>query len=318
MDVHENARTTRHSRMLMVERLAQGWSVASVASAFGIDGRTVRKWRERHARAGAAGLTDRSSRPHRSPSRLTTSVESEIAALRHQRLSGPSIARRLGRPVSTVGKVLHRIGLGRLAALNPRPPVLRYERERPGELIHIDSKKLGRIDGIGHRITGDRHGQSNRRARGQGLGWEALHVAIDDASRLAYTEILPDEKKTSATAFLKRTLVFFERHGVTVERVMTDNGSAYKSHLFRGTLAERGIRHKRTRPYTPQTNGKAERFIQTSLREWLYARPFLSSAQRTGAMPAWLCDYNNKRPHSALGGKPPISKLTDNLRGNDN
>ncbi len=317
MDVHENARTTRHSRMLMIERLAQGWSIASVASAFGVAGRTVRKWRERHATAGAAGLTDRSSRPHRSPSRLTTSVESEIGALRRQRLSGPSIARRLGRPVSTVGKVLHRIGLGRLAALDPKPPVLRYERERPGELIHIDSKKLGRIDGIGHRITGDRHGQSNRRARGQGLGWEALHVAIDDASRLAYTEILPDEKKTSATAFLKRALVFFERHGLTVERVMTDNGSAYKSHLFRAALAEQGIRHKRTRPYTPQTNGKAERFIQTSLREWLYAKPFLTSAQRTDAMPEWLCDYNNHRPHSALGGLPPISKLTDNLRGND-
>ena len=188
---------------------------------------------------------------------------------------------------------------------------------QPGELIHIDSKKLGRIDGIGHRITGDRRGQSSRRGRGEGLGWEALHVAIDDASRLAYTEILPDEKKTSATAFLERALGFFERHGIKVERVMTDNGSAYKSWLFRKALANRGIRHKRTRPYTPRTNGKAERFIQTSLREWLYARPFQSSAQRTEAMPAWLCDYNTRRPHAALGGKPPISKLKDNVLGND-
>jgi transposase InsO family protein len=207
---------------------------------------------------------------------------------RRERLSGPAIARRLGRPVSTVGKALRRLGLGRLRALDAPIAVIRYEREKPGELIHIDTKKLGRIDGIGHRITGNRTGQSNKR----GSGWEALHVAIDDNSRLAYTEILPDEKKTSATAFLERALVFFRRHGISVERVMTDNGSAYKSHLFRDTLAAKGIRHKRTRPYTPRTNGNAERFIQTSLRQWLYASPYESSAQRTAAMPAWLCDYN--------------------------
>jgi transposase InsO family protein len=317
MDTHENARTTRHSRILMIERLDAGWSVAAVASAFGVDGKTVRKWRERYRTEGVSGLADRSSRPRSSPSRLSTFVEHVIEALRRERLSGPAIARRLGRPVSTVAKVLHRRGLGQLKALDPVVPVIRYERERPGELIHIDSKKLGRIEGVGHRITGDRTRQSNRRARGEGLGWEALHVAIDDASRLAYTEILPDEKKTSATAFLERAIGFFERHGVMVERVMTDNGSAYKSYLFRNALIARGIGHKRTRPYTPRTNGKAERFIQTSLREWLYAKPFASSAQRTAAMPAWLCDYNNQRPHSALGGKPPISKLTDNLRGND-
>ena len=318
MDVHENARTTPHSRMLMVERLERGWTVASVAAALGVDGRTVRKWRDRYRLEGRAGLVDRSSRPLSCPSRLDATAEAEIEALRRQRLSGPAIARRLGWPVSTVGKALRRLGLGRLKALQPPTPVIRYERDRPGELIHIDSKKLGRIDGIGHRITGNRKGQSNRRARGEGLGWEALHVAVDDASRLAYTEILPDEKKTSATAFLERALVFFERHGVKVERVMTDNGSAYKSHLFGKTLAEKGISHKRTRPYTPRTNGKAERFIQTSLREWIYATPFEASSQRTAAMPAWLCDYNNRRPHAALGGKPPISRLTeDNLRGND-
>jgi transposase InsO family protein len=318
MDVHENARTTPRSRMLMIERLEAGWKVNAVAAAFGIDQRTVRKWRERYRQEGQAGLMDRSSRPHASPWRLSETVESAIETLRRQRLSGPAIARRLHRAVSTVGKVLRRRGLGRLGALDPRAAVVRYERQRPGELIHLDTKKLGRIDGIGHRITGDRRGQSGRRARGEGIGWEALHIAIDDASRLAYTEILPDEKKTSATAFLERALVFFERHGVSVERVMTDNGAAYKSHLFRQTLAAKAIRHKRTKPYTPRTNGKAERFIQTSLREWIYASPFETSDQRAAAMPAWLCDYNSKRPHAALGGKPPISRLeTDNVRGND-
>ena len=240
MDIHENARTTPRSRMLIVERLEAGSTVAAVASAFGVDGRTVRKWRDRFRVEGAAGLGDRSSRPHSCPFRLDAAAETEIAVLRRQRLSGPAIARRLGRPVSTVGKALRRIGLGRLKALDPAVAVVRDEREQPGGLIHIDSKKLGRIDGIGHRITGDRRGQSSRRGRGEGLGWEALHVAIDDASRLAYTEILPDEKKTSATAFLERALGFFERHGIKVERVMTDNGSAYKSWLFRKALANRG------------------------------------------------------------------------------
>jgi transposase InsO family protein len=315
MDIHDNARTTPRSRMMMVERLDSGWTVSAVAAAFGVDGRTVRKWRDRFAAEGAAGLADRSSRPHSCPSRLDGAAEAEIERLRRrERLSGPAIARRLGRPVSTVGMALRRLGLGRLRALDAPIAVIRYEREKPGELIHIDTKKLGRIDGIGHRITGNRTGQSNKR----GTGWEALHVAIDDNSRLAYTEILPDEKKTSATAFLERALVFFRRHGISVERVMTDNGSAYKSHLFRDTLAAKGIRHKRTRPYTPRTNGKAERFIQTSLREWLYASPYESSAQRTAAMPAWLCDYNNRRPHAALRGKPPISRLSeDNVLGND-
>jgi transposase InsO family protein len=314
MDVHQNARTTRHSRMLMVERLATGWSVSSVAAAFGVDPRTVRKWRDRFAAEGEAGLCDRSSRPYRSPRRLCTEALAEIEVLRRQRLSGPVIARRLGRPVSTIGLVLRRLGLAKLSALDPRPPVVRYERDRPGELIHIDIKKLGRIDGIGHRITGDRRGQSNKR----GTGWEHLHVAIDDHSRLAYTELLPDEKKESALGFLARALAWYERHGVGVEAVMTDNGSAYRSHAFRDALATKAITHKRTRPYTPRTNGKAERFIQTSLREWAYATPFESSAQRARAMPAWLCDYNSKRPHSALKGKPPISRLSkDNLLVND-
>jgi transposase InsO family protein len=314
MDAHQNARTTPHSGMLIVERLRDGWGVNAVAAAMGIDPKTVRKWRDRFAAESEAGLRDRSSRPNRSPTRLGEDAEAEIERLRRERLSGPAIARQARRPVSTVGAVLRRRGLGRLGALDPKPPALRYERERPGELIHLDTKKLGRIDGIGHRITGDRRGQSTKR----GTGWEALHVAVDDNSRLAYTELLPDERKESAVAFLQRARTWFALHGVAIERVMTDNGSAYKSQVFRTALSAAGIHHKRTRPYTPRTNGKAERFIQTSLREWAYAAPYNSSAERAAAMPAWLCSYNSRRPHSALGGHPPVSRLPkDNVLGND-
>lgn len=314
MDIHQNARTTRYGRMLMIERLQAGWSVPAVAAGLGITAKTVRKWRGRYAAEGAIGLTDRSSRPQRSPTRLAGQEEEEIAALRRSRMTSPAIARQLGRPLSTIGVVLRRRGLGRLAALDPRPCVVRYERERPGELVHIDIKKLGCIDGIGHRISGDRTGQSN----GRGIGWEYLHVAVDDRSRLAYTQVLPTERKEDATTFLKSSLAWFESHGVVVERVMTDNGSAYKSQLFAAACNHHGIAHKRTRPYTPKTNGKAERFIQSSLREWAYVRPFETSADRQTAMHPWLHDYNTARPHSALGGKPPISRLTrDNLLGSD-
>jgi transposase InsO family protein len=305
MDIHDNARTTRHSRMLMVQRLTSGWTVAVVAAAQGVSPKTVRKWRDRYAAEGEVGLADRSSRPHHSPRQLAAPIATEIVTLRHERLSSPAIARRLGRPVSTIGAVLRRHRLGRLSALTPRPPVIRYERDIPGELIHIDIKKLGRIEGIGHRITGDRTGQSNRR----GIGWEFVHVAVDDASRLAYTELLPDERKESAVAFTTRAIDWFAHHGVTVERIMTDNGSAYRSHAFRDLLCQRAVKHKRTRPYTPRTNGKAERFIQTSLREWAYAQPFHSSAERAAAMLPWITDYNATRPHSALGGNPPISRI---------
>jgi transposase InsO family protein len=278
----------------------------------------VRKWRDRFAATGEAGLADRSSRPHRSPTRLGAPAEEKIEALRRQRMTGPAIARRLGRPLSTIGVVLRRRGLGRLRVLEPRPPILRYERERPGELLHIDIKKLGRIDGVGHRITGERTGQSNRRSAGRGLGWEFVHVAVDDASRLAYTELMPDERQQSAVAFTRRAVAWFARHGVRIERVMTDNGAAYKSFAFRDLLAEQSIRHMRTRPYTPRTNGKAERFIQTSLREWAYAEPFRTSADRAAAMLPWITSHNHYRPHSALGGKTPISRLTtDNVLGND-
>jgi transposase InsO family protein len=312
MDVHQNARTTPRGRSLMIRRLAEGWPIAAVAAAFGVDARTVRKWRDRHATAGDAGLADRSSRPHHSPSRLAGTVEAEIEALRRERLSGPAIARQLGRPVATIGVVLRRRGLGRLKALDPKPAVIRYQRDQPGELIHIDIKKLGRIDGIGHRISGDRRGQK------RGTGWEFLHVCIDDASRLAYTEILPDERKESAVAFLERALAWYATLGVTVERVMTDNGSAYRSHLFRRAIGDAGLKHKRTRPYRPQTNGKAERFIQTSLREWAYLQAFESSTARSQAMRPWLHAYNTERPHAALAGKSPLTRLNrDNLHSND-
>ena len=306
MDIHDNARTTRLSRILMVQRLASGWSVAALAAAQGVTRRTVRKWRDRYAAEGEAGLIDRSSRPHRSPNRLSDERRDEILALRRQRLTGPAIARRLHRPVSTVGCVLRREGLGRLGALDPKPTIIRYQRDRPGELIHIDIKKLGRIDGVGHRITGDRTGHSNKR----GTGWEYVHVAVDDASRLAYTELLPTERKESAVPFTARAIDWFAQHGVIVERIMTDNGSAYKSFAFRDLLAARGVRHKRTRPYTPRTNGKAERFIQTSLREWAYAQPFHSSADRAQAMPLWLDSYNRSRPHSALRASSPLNWIS--------
>jgi transposase InsO family protein len=318
MDSHENARTTLHSRRLIVERLSAGQKVNTVAAALGITPKTIRKWRDRYAAEGEAGLRGRSSRPHHSPTRLPADQHATVEALRRQRLSGPAIARQLGLPVSTVGAALRRLGLSRLTALDPRPPVLRYEREHPGELIHIDIKKLGRIEGIGHRITGDRTRQSNRRSAGKGLGWEFVHVAIDDASRLAYTELLPSERTDSVLAFTRRAIAWFEGLGVSVERIMTDNGSAYKSFAFRDLLSNHGIRHKRTRPYTPRTNGKAERFIQTSLREWAYAQPFQNSHERAQAMHPWLHRYNTQRPHSALKGKTPLDRLNrDNLIGND-
>jgi transposase InsO family protein len=314
MDSHENARTTPHGRMLIVQRLAAGQPVGAVAAALGVSAKTVRKWRDRFAAEGLPGLRDRSARPLCSPRRLPPETTAQIEALRRQRRSGPAISRQLGIPTSTVGLVLRRLGLNRLRALDPKPEIIRYEREHPGELVHIDIKKLGRIDGIGHRITGDRHGQSGKR----GTGWEFLHVAIDDASRLAFTAMMPDEKKESAVAFLDAAMAWFKAHGVTVQRVMTDNGSAYRSTPFAKAIAAYGLQHKRTRPYTPRTNGKAERFIQTSIREWAYATPFRSSDERTRAMRPWLHDYNTARPHSALKGKPPLSRINrDNVLGND-
>jgi len=226
-----------------------------------------------------------------------------IAQLRGHRMTGARIAQSLGLPRSTVARHLKRLGLGRLRALEPPEPPRRYERQRPGEILHVDVKKLGKIGLIGHRITGDK----SRRARG--VGWEFVHVAVDDASRLAYAEVLPHERKESALGFLLRAVAWFRSQGVRIERLMTDNGSAFRSRLFARACQRLGLRHIRTRPYTPRTNGKAERFIQTLLREWAYAQPFPNSRRRTAALKPWLRHYNYDRPHASLGAKPPISRL---------
>ena len=311
MNMHQNARLTPAGRALMVRRiLDEGWSPLEAADAAGVSERTAYEWLKRH-RAGE-GFEDRSSAPHSCPHRLACERVAEIEQLRRQRLTGPKIAVMLAMARSSVGLVLRRLGLGRLAQLEPKPPAIRYEREKPGEMIHLDIKKLGRINGIGHRFAPRGPGMHANK----GAGWDFLHVAIDDASRTAYTEILPSEGQDDTTAFLKRALGWFLSHGVRVERVMTDNGSAYRSKLFAAALREAGARHIRTRPYTPRTNGKAERFIQTSLREWAYARPYPSSAERLSAIRPWTDAYNLSRPHSAIGGIPPWQRL-NNLLGND-
>ena len=306
MKVHKNARLTPQGRHLLVRRITEeGWRIADAATAAGISERQSYRWLARYRSGGTAALADRSSAPQRC-NRIGAERVGEIERLRRQRMSGPAMARQLHMPISTVGAILRRLGLGKLAALDPKPAVVRYQRERPGELIHIDSKKLGRIAGIGHRITGRTPGAVNRH---HGIGWEALHVCIDDATRLGYSEILPDERKESAVSFLERALAWFAQHGVTVERVMTDNGSAYLSRDFGAAVTAAGLKHKRTRPYTPRTNGKAERFIQTNLREWAYARAYASSQERCAALTPWLDHYNTVRPHAALGHHPPAARL---------
>jgi transposase InsO family protein len=314
MNVHKNARLTPQGRALLVHRVRhEGWHVRDAAAAAGLSQRQAFRWLARYRAGGEPSLQDRSSAPARCPHRTGAKTIASIEQLRRQRLSGPAIAHQLGMPRSTVGGLLRRLGLGQLSALQVKPAIVRYQRDTPGEMIHLDMKKLGRIDGIGHRITGDRTGQSNKR----GTGWECLHVAIDDASRLAYSEILPNERAASAVAFTTRALAWFKDLGVPVERIMTDNGSAYRSFAFRDLLTGRGIKHKRTRPYTPRTNGKAERFIQTSLREWAYRRAYETSHQRTQALTPFLLNYNTVRTHSGIRHQTPMLRL-NNLLGNDN
>jgi transposase InsO family protein len=306
VNVHKNAKITPAGRALLVQRVVAGGRQAAVAAAFGVSARTVGKWVRRWRVEGMSGLVDRSSRPRRCPHQLRPRQVQRIVVLRRRRWTSPAIAQQLRLPVSTVGLVLRRLRLNRLRLLEPPVVPLRYERARPGELVHLDVKKLGRIERVGHRIHGDRS------TRVVGAGWEYVHVCIDDATRVAYCELLPAEDKVWASVFLHRAAAWFQQLGVRrFERVMTDNGSAYRSRLFRNALAQLGARHLRTRPYTPRTNGKAERFIQTCLREWAYQRAYRTSARRAAALPTFLRRYNMERPHTALQRRPPLARLLE-------
>jgi transposase InsO family protein len=291
-------------RALLVDRIRhQHWTPATAASAAGISVRSAYKWVARHRTGGAAALEDRASTPHHQPRRTAAAVTARILAARYERRSAWAIAVQLQIPRSTVAAILARAGLNRLARLTPPLPVTRYEWPRPGDLVHLDVKPLGRIAGVGHRIHGD------RRARVKGICWEYAHVAIDDHSRAAYVEVLPDQTGATTAAFLHRTVAWFARRGVRIARVLTDNGSNYRSHRFQAAAARQALRLKRSRPYRPQTNGKAERFIQTLIREWAYARSYTTSARRTRALQPWLRVYNGARPHTALGYQPPCSRF---------
>jgi len=314
MNIHKNARLTPVRREEMARDVVEGrLSKAHAARTYGVTAKVVARWVERFRAEGSAGMTDRSSRPKTSPRRTEAAVADTIAALRRQRLTGKHIAKATGVSEATVSRVLARAGLSRLKDLEPAEPVRRYEREHPGELIHLDIKKLGRIGSVGHRITGRYPGAVNRHL---GIGWEFVHVCIDDASRVAFVQVMPDERKHSAVAFLEAAIAYFAKLGIRIERVMTDNGSCYRSGAFQAACKRLGLRQIFTRPYTPKTNGKAERFIQTSLREWAYARAYNTSDERTAELTRWLHRYNWHRPHGSIGSKPPISRLgltKDNL-----
>jgi transposase InsO family protein len=324
MKLHANAPLGPKGRAVMARRIVEeGLTLTEAAEAAGVSVRTAGKWARRYRAEGEAGLLDRSSAPTTVHNATPPDRVEAIAALRRLRLTGPEIAELLEMATSTVSAVLQRIGLGKLSRLGPPEPIRRYEKQRPGELIHIDVKKLGRIvGGAGHRIVG-RQGQhlNPRRTDGSGVprkqvGWECVHVCVDDATRLAYVEVLPDEKATTAIGFLRRAISFYGSHGITVERLMTDNGSAYISTAHALACRRLGIKHIRTRPYRPQTNGKAERFIRTMLREWAYAAVYGSSPERAAALSGWLQRYNFRRRHGALGHRPPIARLRE-LNGNN-
>lgn len=308
MDIHKNARSCPRSRELLVKRvLEQGWSVGEAGEAAGLSVRTAYKWLKRYRASGLPGLADRSSRPRCSPKRTPKSDRRQIVALRRQRMSGAEIAARLKRSPSTVARILRSEGLSRLKSLEPIEPPRRYEKSRPGELLHLDIKKLGRIRGVGHRITG------KRQHRNRGIGWDFVHVAIDDHSRLAYTEVLPDERQDSAIGFLQRAVAWYARHGIQVQRILTDNGSCYRSKRFAKTCRRLAMRHSFTKPYRPRTNGKAERLIQTLLREWAYRFVYHSSIQRTRWLSRFLHFYNWHREHQALGRRAPASRIPLNV-----
>ncbi len=305
MRLHPNAKTTPKMRQLLMDRVTrQGWTQLAAATAAGVSVRTVAKWVAR-ARRGDVTLADRSSRPHRQPRRVPVELSAAVVALRQTRATAWQIAAVLGMPRSTVTRVLQRAGLNRVHALTPPPVVQRYEWPRAGDLLHLDIKPLGRIRGVGHRMHGDRA----RRARG--VGYEYVHVAIDDATRLAYVEVRRSQRKRACAAFLGNALRWFRRRGIAVRRVLTDNGMGYRSRRFAGVCRTWQLRHRRTRPYTPRTNGKAERFIQTLLREWAYRWAFASSTQRTAALPPYLRFYNHRRPHASLGRRAPWTRFQE-------
>jgi transposase InsO family protein len=305
MELHKNARTCPASRMLLIQRIQAGMPVTSAAEAAGVSRRSASKWKGRYREAGEAALVDRTSRPHRSPRQTHPAVVEEILRLRRSRQTGQQIASRVGSSPSTVARILAREGLSRLKNLDPKEPVRRYQRDHPGELIHIDTKKLGRIQVVGHRITG------NRKQRARRAGWEFVHVAIDDASRLAYAEVLANERSPTAVAFLRRLVAWYSSHGIKVAGIMTDNGSCYRSHRFASACRRLGLRHLRTRPYRPCTNGKAERFIQTLLRGWAYRRAYPTSTQRSLRLPKFLSFYNYRRPHASLDRRTPATRLRE-------
>ena len=309
MNVHSRAKTTPESRELLIRRVqAEGWSRREAAEAFGLSVRTAAKWLSRFRREGAEGLRDRSSRPHSSPQQTPGILRKKVLELRLKRLTGLEIAQTIGLPRATVSRILRKAGLGRLRSLEPPEPVRRYEHERPGDLLHIDIKKLGRIvGGPGHRIHGDRAKQKG------GAGWEHVYVCVDDHSRLSYVEPLRNEDKQTAAGFLDRALAWYRASGIEPRRLLTDNGGVFRSDLFRAVCSRTRLRQSFTKAYRPRTNGKAERFIQTMLREWAYRRPYSSSATRRRALPRWLHHYNFHRLHSSLGHRPPASKVNNLL-----
>jgi transposase InsO family protein len=317
MKLHRNAALSLKKRQLLCDRVVdEEWSLTEAAAAAEVSERTARKWVRRYLAEGESGLFDRSSRPHSSPSATSEERVQLIAQLRRGcRMTGAEIAETLQMPLKTVQGILTRIGLGKLWRLD-QEQVVRYERQKPGELIHIDVKKLGRIQGgAGHRITGFKHYNPTRGARKavkRTVGWEFCHIAIDDYSRLAYVEVLEDEKATTAIGFLRRALKFFAAHGISAEAVMTDNGSPYVSFAHAFACRQLKLKHLRTRPYRPQTNGKAERFIRTMLAGWAYGRIYGSSSERRAALDPWIDFYNRRRPHGALGHKPPVTRLSGN------
>jgi transposase InsO family protein len=305
MKLHANARTCPHSRRLAVDRVGRdGWTLTAAAEAAGVSVRTISKWRRRYRSEGEQGLLDRHSAPWSVPSRTDERRVAVIAGLRRLRMTGAEIAETLGMPLSTVSGILTRIGLGKLWRLEPLEPANRYEKQRPGELVHVDVKKLARIGGqAGHRVHGD------RRTRRRGIGWEYVHIAIDDATRLVYVEVLEDEKAITAVAFLRRAIAHFAAFGIQVERLMTDNGSAYISTIHALACKALGIKHLRTRPYRPRTNGKAERFIRTMLGGWAYGAIYRNSDERRQALTGWLDFYNRRRPHRSLSRQAPLERL---------